>query len=137
MSQHLVPHCELLHLPPDLLHDPGELLAKHHRVLRGGDEGDSDPPAHGGHDVLDIEGRGHNPHQHLVRLEAGPGHILGHREEAGDLLPGGGPSGEYYSSHVISEDISLSLYCLDWNTASVLCTLCGLQCSGLGFSHRQ
>ena len=107
MSQHLVPHCELLHLPPDLLHDPGELLAQHHWVLRCGGEGDPDPPAHGGHDVLDVEGRGDHPHQHLVRLEAGPGNILRHGEEAGEVLPGGGPAGQQDSSHVITEDTEL------------------------------
>ena len=103
MSQYSVPHCELLHLPPDLLHDPGELLAQDDGVLRGGGEGGTDPAAHGGHDVLDVEGGGHHLHQHLVSLDVGPGDLLGHGEEVGDVLPGGGPAGEVDSSHVISQ----------------------------------
>ena len=89
MTQHGVSNLEVLHFTPNLLHDSGELLAQHHGVVLAGFQIDPRPLSHAVNDVLDVESAGLHPHQHLVGLQAGSGHVL----QYGEVLGDGGPAG--------------------------------------------
>ena len=63
------------YLVADLLDHSGKLLAEDHGLVGRGRQGKQRPAAHSRHDVLNVEGGGSHPHQHLLGTAGRPGRL--------------------------------------------------------------